>query len=214
VAMFLASLTFDDGYLNHSVIARRLAALGVRATFFIITNLREYEGKPLLSQYEERIAELAELGHEVGSHTCTHRVLTELPQRELEYELRESKRYIEDVLGKEVQGLAYPYGLYNARVVRAAAKYYGYARATDILPSDDPLNRDIRLNPIRRYIVGSAGLRSIGKVFLYALNPKLHQHIKPVIFMHNVNIGEVLTLVHLLKLLGARFVTLRDLVSS
>jgi len=212
--MFLVSLTFDDGYLNHIVIARYLAALGVRATFFIITHLKEFEGKLLLSQYEEFIAELAKLGHEVGSHTCTHRVLTELSQNELEKELRESKRYLEDVLGREVHGLAYPYGLYNARVVRATIKYYEYARATDILPSDDPLNRDLGLNPIRRYTVGSAGLRSIGKVFLYAFNPKLHRYIKPVVFMHNVTIGEVLTLVHLLKLLGAKFVTLKDLVSS
>jgi len=212
--MFLASLTFDDGYLDHIVIARYLSALGVRATFFVITHLREFEGKPLLSQYEEFIAELAELGHEVGSHTCTHKVLTELPQKDLDQELRESKRYLEDVLGREVKGLAYPYGFYNIRVIRTATKYYEYARATDILPSDDPLNTELKLNPIKRYIIGSAGLRSIGKVFLYAFNPKFHQCIKPVVFMHRVSVGEVLMLAHLLKLLGAKFVTLKDLVSS
>jgi len=212
--MFLASLTFDDGYLDHIAIARYLSALGVRATFFVITHLREFEGKPLLSRYEELIAELVELGHEVGSHTCTHKVLTELPQKELEQELRESKKYLEDVLGREVRGLAYPYGLYNIRVIRTTTKYYEYARATDILPLDDPLNMELKLNPIKRYIIGSAGLRSISKVFLYVFNSKFHQCIKPVVFMHRVSVGEVLMLVDLLKLLGAKFVTLRDLVSS
>lgn len=116
-------------------------------------------------QREEFIAELIELGHEVSSHTCTHRILTEIPQSELEWELTESKKRLEDLTGREVLGLAYPYGLYNTHVIRATMEWYQYTRATDILPIDDPLNLDLTSTYIRRYIIGSGSLRSVYKVF-------------------------------------------------
>jgi len=207
----LVSITFDDGYVSQLKMAKTLVRLGIRATFFIITHLKSFEGKPLLTINEEYIAELIEMGHEVGSHTAAHKVLTDLDHFELGEELKSSKKYLEDVTGKEVLGIAYPYGLYNFQVIQEVAKYYYYARATDILPLDDPLN--IRMQS--RYVIGAAGVRTIGKVLLYMINPAFSSHIKPVIFLHHVNAWKYATLyfiISVLKKFDVKFVTMKELV--
>jgi len=206
-----ASITFDDGYLSQLRFAEVLARLGIKATFFVITHLKSFEGKPLLTINEENIVRLSEMGHEVGSHTATHKVLTDLNNLELREELRSSKKYLEDLIGKEVLGLAYPYGLYNLRVIREVSKYYYYARATDILPLDDPLNMRVR----SKYVIGSAGVRSIGKVFLYVINPALSCYVNPVIMVHDVNPWKQVSLfliIRVLQNLGVKFLTMRELV--
>lgn len=49
-------------------------------------------------------------GHGIGSHTLSHRVLATLSPEEQEHEIRESKRSVETVLGREVLSFAYPVG--------------------------------------------------------------------------------------------------------
>ncbi|MGB9622246.1 MAG: polysaccharide deacetylase family protein [Candidatus Bathyarchaeia archaeon] len=115
---------FDDGYISHMEVAYLLSRLDIRATFFITTHLKYFEKKPLLTINTELIAELSGLGHEVASHTCTHRVFTDLSVSDLRYELKESKHYLENITGKEVLGLAYPYGIYNLRIIKIVKDYY------------------------------------------------------------------------------------------
>ncbi len=74
---------------------------------------------------------LLDQGHEIGSHTVTHPILTQLGERELRFELEESKRSLENALGAPVIGLAYPNGSTDARVAGAAtAAGYLYACST------------------------------------------------------------------------------------
>lgn len=53
---------------------------------------------------------LADLGVEIGSHTMTHRPLTQLAPRALAEELVGSKKAIEDITGRAVTSFAYPFG--------------------------------------------------------------------------------------------------------
>ncbi|MGC9106672.1 MAG: hypothetical protein ACP5IE_00555 [Infirmifilum sp.] len=46
--MVLVSLTFDDGFVEQLRIARYLARHGIRARFFVITELRDYIGHELM----------------------------------------------------------------------------------------------------------------------------------------------------------------------
>jgi peptidoglycan/xylan/chitin deacetylase (PgdA/CDA1 family) len=64
----------------------------------------------------------------IGSHTSTHARLTELPATQVSRELSDSKRQLEDLLGKPVRYFAYPYGLFNP-AVRDAAERSGYRAA-------------------------------------------------------------------------------------
>jgi peptidoglycan/xylan/chitin deacetylase (PgdA/CDA1 family) len=102
------ALTFDDGYREQMVIARYLARRGIKATFFVITGLREFMGRELLGPSE--IKEIASMGHEIGSHTVTHIDMTSAPEDVMYRELVESKRYLSELLNDDVTSFAYPYG--------------------------------------------------------------------------------------------------------
>jgi peptidoglycan/xylan/chitin deacetylase (PgdA/CDA1 family) len=132
-------LTFDDGYDEHfAFVTRVLTHYAVAATFFVYTDavgLAEH-----LSWDEMRLMQSA--GMDIQSHTLTHPDLRRLDDDALAHELRESKRIIEHNLGTPVTSLAYPYGLYDARV-EAAARSAGYrlAMTTDPGVTQRPSDR-------------------------------------------------------------------------
>jgi peptidoglycan/xylan/chitin deacetylase (PgdA/CDA1 family) len=121
-------LTFDDGYsdifVNALDIFKRLSG---RAIIFLVAgkiggvndwdSSCELAGKSLLSW--EQIDELAKSGVELGSHSMTHPDLTKLKSKELEREIRESKRILEERLGNPIDGFSYPFGLFNNQVISA-----------------------------------------------------------------------------------------------
>jgi len=123
------SLTFDDGYISHYTLAKYLSKIGVKATFFITTHLKE---KKFLALTPNRIAEISRLGHEIGSHTCTHPNLLLLSPSEREFELRESKKWLENLIGKSISSFAYPYFLYDDNVVRDTHKFYSISRSRSL----------------------------------------------------------------------------------
>jgi len=73
----------------------------------------------------ERIAGLPDDLAVIGSHTVTHRPLAELATAEIADELRQSKRYLEDLLDREVAELSVPYGSFHREVV-VEARRAGY----------------------------------------------------------------------------------------
>jgi peptidoglycan/xylan/chitin deacetylase (PgdA/CDA1 family) len=134
-------VTFDDAFRNVDAVLPDLLELGVAVTIFVCTGLADRGGAPfavpeLAGEAEERLAtmtwdelrEWCEHGVAVGSHTVTHPHLRELSDDELRVELVESKRRVEDELGRACRWLAYPYGEHDARV-RAHARGAGYSQA-------------------------------------------------------------------------------------
>jgi peptidoglycan/xylan/chitin deacetylase (PgdA/CDA1 family) len=120
-------LTFDDGYADfHSQALPVLKQNDYTGTIFVTTGMlgREGEDKRMLNWRE--IAEINEARIEIGAHTCKHPKLDELPEKLVHEELSVSKSVLEDHLGQEVPGLAYPFGYSNAKV-RQVARDLGYA---------------------------------------------------------------------------------------
>jgi len=120
-------ITFDDGYEGICLhAAPELRKRNMRATFFIITETinKALEGYPYISM--KQLTELAaDPLFSIGSHTMRHPFLTRLsPQEQLE-ELTRSKTKLENLTGRPVLALAYPYGDYDASVI-AALKESGY----------------------------------------------------------------------------------------
>jgi len=147
-------VTFDDAYRSVAGVVPTLLRLGVPATVFACSGHaddgRTLAVSELAAEARERPAELAtmqwselrslaESGIEVGSHTVSHPHLTQLDDRELARELTESRKRMEDELGRPCRYLAYPYGDEDVRV-RAAAARAGY-RAAFALRAD-PGTRD------------------------------------------------------------------------
>jgi peptidoglycan/xylan/chitin deacetylase (PgdA/CDA1 family) len=141
------AVTFDDGYRSvHRHALPLLRRLGVAATVYVCPDLvgsplplanPRWRGGPHEAELEamdwDELAELVEVGWEIGSHTRSHPMLTQLGDAELGAELRDSRSAIEDRLGRPCRSLAYPYGDVDARVA-AAARDAGYAAAATLYP--------------------------------------------------------------------------------
>lgn len=107
-------LTFDDGDItNYTKAYPTLKEFGMKASFFIIG---EWVGSNGYMNWQQ-IRELKDSGMTIGSHGMTHRILTELNDRDMDYELRESKRLIEDNLGCIIDTLSIPRGFCSAKIM-------------------------------------------------------------------------------------------------
>jgi peptidoglycan/xylan/chitin deacetylase (PgdA/CDA1 family) len=138
------AITFDDAFRSVVTLGLPiLRELGVPGTVFVPTGhvggvtmrwpgIDDWAGTPyeqeLVGCTWDEIAELANAGWEIGSHTRSHRRLTTLSDHEVDVELTDSKAECEDRLGRPCRSLAYPYGDHDERVVRAVRRA-GYAAA-------------------------------------------------------------------------------------
>lgn len=111
------AVTFDDGLRDVLTAAQPiLAEYGIPATAFIAPGLllghaphASYRPtRPFLTMAE--VVELGRAGFTIGSHALTHPILAELSADAADYELRQSRRMLEDACGAAVTLLAYPYG--------------------------------------------------------------------------------------------------------
>lgn len=144
-------ITFDDGYRNNYDLAYPLLReFGMKGCVFLVYETMDKHNawhdpatEPWLKMLTwAQIKEMQDSGtFEFGSHTMRHRCLTEIPLEDARWELTESKRRLEDKLGKEVLGFAYPYGAgaYDAAVRREAlaAGYrfdFGIKQGITLLP--------------------------------------------------------------------------------
>jgi peptidoglycan/xylan/chitin deacetylase (PgdA/CDA1 family) len=75
----------------------------------------------------DQIRELHRLGHEIGSHTRTHRILQGVETATVDRELRESKDEIEREIGASVRYFCYPNARYD-QVSAARVTACGYER--------------------------------------------------------------------------------------
>jgi len=94
----------------------------------------------------EQVREMSAAGIKFGSHAVTHPVLTTLEDDALDWELRESRRTIEQMTGKACDVIAYPVGgpdAFDERVM-AAARKGGYKLGVSYLSGT---NSRRRLNP-------------------------------------------------------------------
>jgi len=136
------AITFDDGLrsvYDHGLPV--LAELGLPATVFLVTDYcgktNAWPGQPtglgdraMLAWPE--IKEMAASGVAFASHGRTHRDLTGLSARQIETEMVESKRSIEDALGLVADVFAYPYGAHDARVRALARVHFTLACGTTL----------------------------------------------------------------------------------
>ncbi len=100
------AFTFDDGHASNARAATAIAAQGGSADFFV--NPSTVGTTNYLGWSDLRA--MAEAGMSIQSHGFHHRYLDDLSAGEVEAELVDSKREIEDRLGKPVEVFAPPGG--------------------------------------------------------------------------------------------------------
>lgn len=123
-------ITFDDNNQSqYDLAAPLMEKYGMIGVFYAVSG--RIDSKELLNR--EKILDLSARGHDIQSHTVSHQVLPLLGDAALKTQLEESKKTLEDLLGKPVNHLAYPGTAHNQRV-RDAAKAAGYVTATIMDP--------------------------------------------------------------------------------
>lgn len=106
-------ITFDDGYDDFYTEAfpilqeHDFSATVFLPTDFIGNKKLRLKGKEHLDW--SQVSELSDIGISFGSHTVTHPELSSLRNEDIEYELMQSKKTIEDKLGKSIDTFSYPY---------------------------------------------------------------------------------------------------------
>lgn len=108
-------LSFDDGnQTDYTVAFPLLEKFGFKATFFLTSDFIDKPGHLQKSQ----ILEMSQAGMEFGSHGKTHKFLSTLNDDELKSELLDSKKMLEEIIGKEINLLSLPGGYHRANVKR------------------------------------------------------------------------------------------------
>lgn len=123
-------ITFDDNNLSqYDLAAPAMEKHGFIGVFYIVSSRIDTKG--LINR--ANILDLAARGHDIESHTVSHQVLPLLGDAALDAQLKDSKKTLEDLLGKPVRHLAYPGTSHNQRV-RDHAKTAGYVTGTIMDP--------------------------------------------------------------------------------
>lgn len=108
------ALTFDDGPHPKitSKVLKILQKYDVKATFFVIgINAK---------RYPDDLKQIVLDGHEIGNHTYSHNILKSMSKEEIEKEISDTERQVEEIASYNMSLLRPPCGLYDDTLVDIA----------------------------------------------------------------------------------------------
>ncbi|HEY4479069.1 MAG TPA: polysaccharide deacetylase family protein [Candidatus Paceibacterota bacterium] len=115
------TLAFDDGWTSqYDNVLPMLAAAGLKASFFIITNeIAEADQTPgYIYMNSTQLTTVQSQGHEVSAHTKTHTSLTSLSSTAARTEIEGSRSALLSIGMTPVETFVYPYGDYSSAVIQ------------------------------------------------------------------------------------------------
>ena len=123
-------INFDDGYKSvYNYAYPIMKKYGYKGILFIITDKIENDPTRMYMN-KDQISELIKEGWEVGSHTKTHPNLNSISIENITEEIADSKTVLETMFGIQVISFAYPYGLFNKKLLNLVRDNYKYAYST------------------------------------------------------------------------------------
>ncbi len=134
---FWITTSWDDGHQLDLRMADLLDRYNLTGTFYVA---RDYLPERLS---EAEIAQLSER-HEIGAHTLTHPILTDVDDATARREISDSRRWLQDVTGKPITIFRFPRGFFNQKLLDLV-KEAGYEAMLGVEEyhltlGDDPFN--------------------------------------------------------------------------
>ncbi|MBN1408034.1 MAG: polysaccharide deacetylase family protein [Calditrichaceae bacterium] len=133
-------ITFDDAYETIKTYALPIMqSFGYKGVIYPVTNFigRYNDWDVQIGKFKfkhldwKELKDIQEIGFEIGSHTQSHELLTQMSYERQFRELSQSKSALEDALGKEVCSVSYPFGRFNQETIQCAEKAgYKYGLAS------------------------------------------------------------------------------------
>jgi hypothetical protein len=131
----IITTSWDDGHSLDLKLAKLLSKYRIPATFYVPV-------KGINKKLNEEQIKLLDREFEIGAHTLNHLNLTKLSREKIKTEIKLGKKYLENLLNREINSFAYPMGLYNKYVEDIAKKHFTICRTTKFLiikPSENEL---------------------------------------------------------------------------
>lgn len=121
--------SWDDGALEDQKLFELHEKYSIPGIFFVPTENRE--GRKVLTPEMMRRAESEYISF--GGHTQHHIYLTELSVNEVEVEVADNQKYLEDVLGHEINHFCLPGGKSTNQILETIFEYYKTIRTADTM---------------------------------------------------------------------------------
>lgn len=144
------SYTFDDNLRDQYTLAvPMLNEVGFKGTFFVVAGktaetpeegVRKQHGPKASAMWGgiswPELKVMADEGHEIGSHTWSHRGMREMPSGEVEAEIQQAWDAINTRIGKPPLTLAFPFNQSTPDVQAAALRHHVAFRSFQIGTSE------------------------------------------------------------------------------
>ena len=175
----------------------------VKSTFFVVARHAQAN--------RELLHRIRDNGHEIASHTVNHIALLNCTSKEIEGEIKNSKKILEDVVDSEVVGFRAPTFGINSQIISTVAQghykydssvipcrripgWYGFPNAPiypfsirEIFPemNSDIMEFPIAANPIIRMPISGAWMRLFGIMYtMQSIKSLLKRRVIPLLYVH------------------------------
>lgn len=127
----IVMLTFDDGYMDfYTDVYPVLQKEHVKAAEYVVPNFLDRPNYMFTLQLKE-VAKSPLV--EIGAHTMDHLSLSGVSKAQATYEIIQSRKVLQNMLGLPINSFAYPYGSFDQQAVQIV-KDAGFTNAVSTVP--------------------------------------------------------------------------------
>lgn len=137
--------SWDDGTVADLRMAELMAKYGIETTFYWPSSLSEGKNLAVIGSWlsEDECKKISK-SFKIGSHSVSQKPMKKMSIAQISTEINDSKKYLQDLTGQEIDSFAYPKESYN-NMIAALLRGAGYTSARTYIcghtsPGIDPFH--------------------------------------------------------------------------